>query len=51
MRAYDDALVWVRKGIKIDPYDVTLQKLELRVKALKFKTKVVGVIKAMFGAK
>src|SRR5690606_21830792 len=42
---YDQALRWVREGLAIDPGDLSLQKLEFRIRALKFRTRVLQAIR------
>jgi tetratricopeptide (TPR) repeat protein len=44
---YDDALSWVRKGLARSPKDVSLQKLELRVRVLNWKDWAVRILRSV----
>jgi len=44
---YEDALSWVRKGLEKQPRDISLQKLELRVRVLNWKDWAVRVARAL----
>ena len=44
---YEDALAWVRKGLAKQPKDISLQKLELRVRVLNWKDRAVRIARAL----
>lgn len=44
---YVDALEWVRKGLKTAPKDISLQKLELRVRVLNWKDWVLRIARTV----
>ena len=46
-RRYDEALDWVRKGLAIDPKDVSLQRLDLRIHILRWRAALVRAIKRL----
>ena len=46
-RRYEDALAWVRKGLEKSPKDVSLQKLDLRVRVLNWKDRIVRIVRAL----
>src|SRR6185312_10743980 len=45
---YDEAGAWVKTGLKTDPRDASLQRLELRIRVLKWRSAVGQVIRSMF---
>jgi len=49
IRRYDQAMKWVRTGLKYDPRDVSLQRLELRIQVMKWYSRSKRVVRAMFG--
>jgi tetratricopeptide (TPR) repeat protein len=49
LRRYDDALKWVRAGLKIDPRDASLQRLELRVRVLRWCKRSMRFARSMLG--
>jgi tetratricopeptide (TPR) repeat protein len=49
MRQYDDALRWVRSALSIDPKDATFQRLELRLRVLKLRSRAMGALRSIFG--
>jgi len=40
-------LAWTHKGMSIDPKDLSLQRLELRLHVLRWKAAIVGSIKRL----
>jgi tetratricopeptide (TPR) repeat protein len=44
---YEDALSWVRKGLAKSPKDISLQKLELRVRVLNWKDWAVRIARSL----
>jgi tetratricopeptide (TPR) repeat protein len=49
LRRFDDAMKWVRAGLKIDPRDAALQRLELRVRVLKWYRGSLRFARSMLG--
>ena len=47
LRRYDEALKWVKNGLKSDPRDPALQRLELRVRVLKWRSKAFRVVRSL----
>jgi tetratricopeptide (TPR) repeat protein len=47
LKQYDEALSWVRKGLEKDPNDTPLQKLELRIRVLRFRERVVRIVRGV----
>jgi tetratricopeptide (TPR) repeat protein len=45
---YDEALAWVRRGLERDAKDVSLQKLDLRVRVLRWRARLFGWLGAPF---
>jgi tetratricopeptide (TPR) repeat protein len=45
---YDEALSWVRRGLGRDPKDVWLQQLELRIRVLRWRGRLVRAVRAIF---
>lgn len=46
-RRYEDALHWIRKGLAKSPKDISLQKLELRVRVLSWKDWLVRMARSV----
>ncbi|MDB5172971.1 MAG: hypothetical protein JWN51_1744, partial [Phycisphaerales bacterium] len=44
---HDEALAWVRKGLTLQPGDGSLQRLELRIRVLKWRGKLVRGVRRM----
>ena len=45
---YDEALAWVRRGLERDPKDVSLQKLELRVRVLRWRGRILRALTVLW---
>ena len=48
-RRYDEALRWVRRGLQSDPRDMSLQRLELRIRVFRWKSRSVRLIRSVLG--
>jgi tetratricopeptide (TPR) repeat protein len=48
-RRYDEALKWVRRGLELDPRDASLQKLELRIRVLKWRSRAMRFVRSLLG--
>ena len=48
---YTEASNWVRRGLAREPQDLSLQRLELRLRVLKVRAKVVRGLKKLVGKK
>ncbi len=46
---FDDAMHWVKCGLKREPNDPSFQKLEFRLRVLKLRAGVVRVIRRSLG--
>ncbi len=44
---YEDALEWVRRGLSQSPKDVSLQKLELRIRVLRWRDWSIRILRAL----
>jgi tetratricopeptide (TPR) repeat protein len=44
---YDEALGWVRRGLERDPKDLSLQKLELRVRVLRWRGRLARAFRSL----
>jgi tetratricopeptide (TPR) repeat protein len=44
---FDEALSWVRRGLDRDPRDVWLQQLELRIRVLRWRGRLVRAVRAL----
>jgi tetratricopeptide (TPR) repeat protein len=44
---YDEALGWVRRGLERDPKDVSLQKLELRIRCLRWRGRLARAVRSL----
>jgi tetratricopeptide (TPR) repeat protein len=53
LKRFDEALTWVRKGLEVCPSDTPLQKLELRIRVLRFRDRVLRIVRGVLlpGAK
>jgi tetratricopeptide (TPR) repeat protein len=49
LKRYDEAMEWTRMGIDLDPRDQTLQKMELRLRVLKFRSRLIQALKWCVG--
>jgi tetratricopeptide (TPR) repeat protein len=47
LRKYDEALVWTRRGLERDPKDPSLQRLEVRLRFLRFRSRFIRIVKAL----
>jgi hypothetical protein len=47
LKQYDEAMSWVKKGLEKGPGDSPLQKLELRIKVLRFRERVVRIVRGV----
>jgi protein O-GlcNAc transferase len=45
--AYEQATYWVGEGLRLSPRDVSLQKLELRIRVLRWKDWIVRAVRAV----
>jgi tetratricopeptide (TPR) repeat protein len=50
LKRYDDAARWIQKGLDRWPNDLSLQKLELRVRVLKWKDRIVRMFQTLITA-
>jgi tetratricopeptide (TPR) repeat protein len=48
LKKYDDALTAIRRALDIEPGDVSLQKLEFRVRLLKFRAKLFRAARSLW---
>jgi hypothetical protein len=46
---YDEALMWVRRGMSADPRDASLQRLELRIRVLRLRDSIFNAIWRLVG--
>jgi len=46
LKRYDEALTWVRMGLQTEPRDVSLQRLELRVRVLRWRSAAFRFIRS-----
>jgi tetratricopeptide (TPR) repeat protein len=44
---FEEALSWVRRGLARDPRDVWLQQLELRIRVLRWRGRLVRALRAL----
>jgi tetratricopeptide (TPR) repeat protein len=49
LRRFNEAMKWVRAGLEIDPRDASLQRLELRIRVLKWYHRAVRFGRSMLG--
>ena len=49
LRRYDKAMLYVRRGLEKDPKDASLQKMELRLRVLQIRAKVVRTLRWVVG--
>jgi tetratricopeptide (TPR) repeat protein len=49
LRRYDEAMEWVRVGLEKDIKDASLQKMELRLRVLQLRSRVVRAVKWVVG--
>lgn len=47
LRRYEESLRWVKTGLKADPRDPALQRLELRVRVLKWRAKAFRFVRTL----
>lgn len=47
LRRYDEALTWVRIGLQTEPRDASLQRLELRLRVLRFRSAAFRVARSL----
>jgi tetratricopeptide (TPR) repeat protein len=48
LKKYDDALGAIRRALEIEPGDVSLQKLEFRVRLLKLRARFIRAIRSLW---
>ena len=49
LRRYDKAMTWVRRGLEKDPKDLSLQKMELRLRVLQLRSRVLRTLRWCVG--
>ena len=47
LRQYGEARVWVRRGLRLDPEDVSLQRLDLRIRLLPLRDILLSALKRL----
>src|SRR5205807_2897214 len=47
LKRYDEALAWVRIGLHTEPRDISLQRLELRVRVLRWRSAAFRVVRSV----
>jgi Flp pilus assembly protein TadD len=48
-RRYDEALKWIRRGLELDPRDNSLQRLELRIRVFRWRSRSMRLLRALLG--
>ena len=48
LKKYDKALATIRRALEIEPGDISLQKLEFRVRLLKLRSKALRMLKGLW---
>jgi tetratricopeptide (TPR) repeat protein len=48
---YDEAMRWVKTGLQVDPRDVSLQRLDLRIRVFAARSRVIGFVRTLIGGR